>query len=95
MTQSNGLLTLSIKQALYYCLHKHLACLSPVLSHDRQISRQVILARGAMVWLMCIVIVLLVLMRIVDWGLPEPGSTDVLSPLAHFGLILFLIFFCF
>ena len=44
---------------------------------------------------MCIAIVLLVLMRIVDWGLPAPGSTDLPSPLAHFGLILFLIFFIF
>ena len=95
MAQSSNLLILSIKQALYYCLHRHLARLSPVLSHDRQISRQVILARGGMVWLMCTVIVLLVLMRIVDWGLPVPGSTDVPSPLAHFGLILFLIFFVF
>ena len=95
MTQSSGLLTLSIKQALYYCLHRQLARLSPVLSHDRQISKQVILARGAIVWFMCIAIVLLVLMRIVDWGLPAPGSTDIPSPLAHFGLILFLIFFVF
>jgi len=95
MTQSSGLLTLSVKQSLYYCLHRHLARLSPVLPHDRQIPRPVILARGAMVWLMCTVIVLLVLMRIVDWGLPAPGSTDVPSPLAHFGLILFLIFFVF
>jgi hypothetical protein len=46
MIQSSGLLTLSIKQALYYCLHRQLARLSPVLSHDRQISKQVILAKG-------------------------------------------------
>jgi ABC-type multidrug transport system fused ATPase/permease subunit len=95
MIQSSGLLTLSIKQALYYCLHRQLARLSPVLSHDRQISRQVILARGAVVSFMCTAIVLLVLMRILDWGLPVPGSTDIPSPLAHFGLILFLIFFVF
>ena len=95
MTQSSDLLTLSIKQALYYCLHRQLARLLPVLSHDRQISRQVILARGAVVWFMSTAIVLVVLIRILDWGLPAPGSNDMPSPLAYFGLIIFLIFFVF
>ena len=68
MTQSSGLLTLSIRQAMYYCLHRQLAQLSPVLSHDRQLSRRVIFARAALVAFMCTAIVLLVLMRILDWG---------------------------
>jgi voltage-gated potassium channel len=93
MTQSSGLLTLSIRQTLYYCLHRQLAHLSPVLSHDRQLSRGVIFARAAFVAFMCTAIVLLVLMRILDWGLPAPGTDDMPSPLAHLGLTIFLLFF--
>lgn len=95
MTQSSGLLNLSLRQTLYYCLHRQLAQLSPVLSHDRQLSRQVIFGRAAFVGFMCTAIVLLVLMRILDWGLPVPGTTDMPSPLAHLGLIIFLFFFIF
>ena len=95
MTQSSGLLTLSIRQAMYYCLHRQLAQLSPVLSHDRQLSRRVIFARAALVGFMCTAIVLLVLMRILDWGLPAPGADDMPSPLAHLGLVIFLLFFIF
>lgn len=95
MTKSSGLLTLSIRQAMYYCLHRQLAQLSPVLSHDRQLSRRVIFARAALVAFMCTAIVLLVLMRILDWGLPAPGADDMPSPLAHIGLLIFLLFFIF
>ena len=95
MTQSSGLLTLSLRQALYYSLHRQLAQLSPVLSHDRQLSRGVIFGRAAFVGFMCTAIVLLVLMRILDWGLPAPGTADMPDPLAHLGLIIFLLFFIF
>ena len=95
MTQSSGLLSLSIRQAMYYCLHRQLAQLSPVLSHDRQLSRRVIFSRAALVGFMCTAIVLLVLMRILDWGLPTPGTADTPSPLAHLGLVIFLLFFIF
>ena len=90
MTHSSTLLKLSLRQVLYYCLHGHLTGLSPVLSHDRQLSRQVIWARAVCVWLICTATVFLVLMRIIDWGLPAPGSSEAPSPWGYAGLLAFL-----
>ena len=93
MAQSNPLLKISLRQAFFYCLHGYLTNLSPVLSHDRQLSRKVIWARYACVCLICLATTLLVLMRIVDWGLPTPGTSEVPSTWAYVSLLTFLIIF--
>jgi voltage-gated potassium channel len=94
MSSKSNFLVLSLRQIFYYGMHGTLPNLSPVLSHDRQIAKPALLGRHLIVFLICLSIILMVSMRILDWGLPSPNDAgEGLQRWAHVALLAFLFLF--